>query len=159
MFDLRILAENCGITPDLFFPFVLVKGRRRKGLADKNLGLLAGEIRRRIFFFRPYLGPGLYFQIGLRRFLVHAVSVQPQDARNGVRLIFQRQGGCGYGIKAVLAVGVVQISGADPDGNVSRPLAAVYVGHDAAIAGDDHVSELIIGRIADEIGNRVRLAQ
>src|SRR5215510_6488935 len=106
-----------------------------------------------------HLGFGLHFQVGLGSFLVHPVSIEPQDARNGVGLVIQRKRSCDHAVVAVLAVGIIEIAAPHAHGDVCAALVASQIGNNSAVTAVDNPAVLFIHGITDEVGCGISLAQ
>ena len=120
---------------------------------------LGRKICGRIFFVSADFGVGLYLQVGLAGFFVHAVGVEPEHALDGVGLVFQRKTDRSHGIEPVFPMSVVKLAAAQPHGDVGQAFMAGKCADQRPMAGHDE-RRIFFGRlIADKVRRRISFAQ
>ena len=149
----------CGVFTRQFFQRALIRSRGHVFVVGVRRRLFLGEIRGRVFFLCVDLRVGLHVRIGLRGLAVFLVRKPPEFARDGVAVVFERQGAGNARRLTVLRVRIIELRAADPHGHVGGASTRLDRTHERPLAADDHGDPLVVHGITHEVGRRIELAQ
>src|SRR6266852_1301411 len=137
----------------------MVKSRWRGCFGDVSSGSLLREIGRFVFLLGANGGVGPDVKKGGSGAFVFAVGEIPEDARDGVPVIAQRQGCGAHSAGAALAVSVVQCEGTHTHGDIRMAANESRIRKKAAVGADDDGEILIVDGVADEIRSGISFCQ
>ena len=131
----------------------------RQRFAGVRLRRFLGKVRRLILFFRAHRGVRLHVEIRRGGALVFAVGQLPQNARDGVGIVAERQAAGGHAAGTALSVRVVQRGRTHAHGHIGLAAPQARVGQQASVRSNQHDQVLVVDGVAEVVGRRLALGQ